>query len=184
MWDTSCSQYMRMECRTGNFRPVVTSLICFQEVEDSCYKAYMDMISKAERFIYIQNLYFISSTGSDTPKNRIALAILRRYTNTWCINEANSLFRVRRAIQNNESFRVVILVSVYPAGEIDLPSTRMLIGWTMKTICRGGKSILELLQVISTYYFNLGSYISLGWVPWQRYWGICVILLLEELAVP
>jgi len=128
-----------------------------QEVEDSCYKSYMDLISKAEHFVYIQNLYFISSTGGDVPKNRRALAILRR---------------VRRAIQIGENFKVVVLTSVYPAGEIDLPSTRMLIGWTMKTICRGGKSILELLQAEFPDK-DIGEYISFYSLrSWQHHKGI------------
>jgi len=117
----------------------------------------MDLISKAERFVYIQNLYFISSTGDSTPKNRIALAILRR---------------VRRAIQNGETFRVVVLLSVYPAGEIDLPSTRMLIGWTMKSICRGGRSILELLQAEFPDK-DIGEYVSFFSLrSWQHHNGI------------
>ncbi|KAF2070349.1 hypothetical protein CYY_008336 [Polysphondylium violaceum] len=99
-------------------------------VEDSCYKAYISLIGNSQHFVYIQNLFFISSCGAKLPKNRIALAILQR---------------VRRAILNKQKFRVIVLVSISPSGDIVVPSSRMIIGWTNRTIFHGGQSILELL---------------------------------------
>ncbi|KAN0011905.1 hypothetical protein ACTFIU_000122 [Dictyostelium citrinum] len=101
------------------------------DVEDSCYKAYLGLIKNAQHFIYIQNLFFISSCGSKLPKNRIALAILNR---------------VRRAIASKEKFRVIIMVPISPSGDLALASSRMIIGWTNRTISQGGQSILELLK--------------------------------------
>ncbi|KAM9989731.1 hypothetical protein ACTFIY_005778 [Dictyostelium cf. discoideum] len=101
------------------------------DVEDSCYKAYLGLIKNAQHFIYIQNLFFISSCGSKLPKNRIALAILNR---------------VRRAITLKEKFRVIIMVPISPSGDLALASSRMIIGWTNRTISQGGQSILELLK--------------------------------------
>lgn len=99
-------------------------------VEDSCYKAYISLIGNSQHFVYIQNLFFISSCGAKLPKNRIALAILQR---------------LRRAIANKQKFRVIVLVSISPSGDIVVPSSRMIIGWTNRTIFYGGQSILELL---------------------------------------
>ncbi|EGC38173.1 hypothetical protein DICPUDRAFT_149141 [Dictyostelium purpureum] len=101
------------------------------DVEDSCYKAYISLIKNSQHFIYIQNLFFISSCGSNLPKNRIALAILNR---------------VRRAINAKQKFRVIVMVPISPSGDIALASSRMIIGWTNRTICQGGQSILELLR--------------------------------------
>ncbi|KAN0049979.1 hypothetical protein ACTA71_003077 [Dictyostelium dimigraforme] len=101
------------------------------DVEDSCYKAYLGLIKNAQHFIYIQNLFFISSCGSKVPKNRIALAILNR---------------IRRAITSKERFRVIIMVPISPSGDLALASSRMIIGWTNRTISQGGQSILELLK--------------------------------------
>ncbi|KAK5582590.1 hypothetical protein RB653_004175 [Dictyostelium firmibasis] len=101
------------------------------DVEDSCYKAYLGLIKNAQHFIYIQNLFFISSCGSKLPKNRIALAILNR---------------VRRAITLKEKFRVIIMVPISPSGDLALASSRMIIGWTNRTISQGGQSVLELLK--------------------------------------
>eukprot|EP01132_Coremiostelium_polycephalum_P014983 gene14983-18143_t len=101
------------------------------EVEDSCYKAYIALIKNAQHFIYIQNLYFISSCGAKLPKNRIALALLNR---------------IRRAIIHKEDFRAIVLISVNPCGDILQASSRMVIGWTNRTIYQGGQSVLELLR--------------------------------------
>eukprot|EP01133_Synstelium_polycarpum_P014272 gene14272-16846_t len=101
------------------------------DVEDSCYKAYINTIRRAKNFIYIQNLFFISSCGSKLPKNRIALALLQK---------------VRHAIQNKRDFKIVVVTSINPGGDVNEPSARTIIGWTQRTIHRGGQSIYELLQ--------------------------------------
>eukprot|EP01113_Clastostelium_recurvatum_P006361 TRINITY_DN1286_c0_g1_i6.p1 TRINITY_DN1286_c0_g1~~TRINITY_DN1286_c0_g1_i6.p1 ORF type:complete len:1347 (-),score=391.81 TRINITY_DN1286_c0_g1_i6:62-4102(-) len=90
-----------------------------QQVEDSIYKAYISLISRAKRFIFIQNQYFISSVDSDQPKNKLALALVRR---------------IRRAILQSEVFRVVIVLPVHSEGDLAAQSTRLLVEWTLRTI--------------------------------------------------
>ncbi|KYQ92917.1 phospholipase D1 [Tieghemostelium lacteum] len=101
------------------------------ETEDSCYKAYLHFIRLSKHFIYIQNLFFISSCGAKIPKNRIALAILNR---------------IRKAIKLNEDFTVSVLVSINPSGDINEAANRMVIAWTNKTMFDGPDSILGILS--------------------------------------
>ena len=113
--------------------------------EKSIYNAYLDLIMSAQHFIYIENQYFISSTGSHSLiKNKIARAIHQR---------------LRRAILSREAFRVIVVVPVYPAGDLQVASTRYILKHVFETVNRGGSSILELLQE-EFPFVNLEEYVS------------------------
>lgn len=90
-----------------------------QPVEDSIYKAHLNLINTAQHFIYIQNQYFISSTTANRPKNKIALALARR---------------IKRAIDNNEKFRVIVLLPVHSEGFLAEKRTSVLVEWNLRTI--------------------------------------------------
>eukprot|EP01087_Luapelamoeba_hula_P008735 TRINITY_DN2206_c0_g1_i1.p1 TRINITY_DN2206_c0_g1~~TRINITY_DN2206_c0_g1_i1.p1 ORF type:complete len:1114 (+),score=189.00 TRINITY_DN2206_c0_g1_i1:58-3399(+) len=99
--------------------------------EQSIYRGYLHAIKNAQHFIYIENQYFISSITRICPKNRIAEAIYNR---------------VRQAILNKETFRVYFLIPVYPAGDVLAATTRYIIKYVYKTVCRQGNSLFEKLQ--------------------------------------
>ncbi|EFA79461.1 phospholipase D1 [Heterostelium album PN500] len=101
------------------------------DTESSCYKAYITTIRNAKHFVYIQNLFFVSSCGARLPKNRIALALLQR---------------IRHAIINKTNFKVIVVTSINAGGDVRDPAARVVIGWTQRTINKGGQSIVELLQ--------------------------------------
>eukprot|EP01102_Stenamoeba_stenopodia_P018021 TRINITY_DN6556_c0_g2_i1.p1 TRINITY_DN6556_c0_g2~~TRINITY_DN6556_c0_g2_i1.p1 ORF type:complete len:1330 (+),score=341.95 TRINITY_DN6556_c0_g2_i1:180-4169(+) len=100
--------------------------------ETSIYKSYLYYIENAQHYIYIENQFFISSLAGEPVKNQIALALLNR---------------IKKAIQNQEMFRIVILLPVHPDGTFkDSASTRWIMKWQYKTIHKGGNSIFEQLK--------------------------------------
>lgn len=93
-------------------------------MEDSIYKAHINLINTSKSFICIQliarsdayfdvsdiqNQYFISSTTTSRPKNKIALALARR---------------IKRAIESKEKFRVIVLLPIHSEGFLAEKRTR------------------------------------------------------------
>lgn len=108
------------------------------ETEHSVLNAYLELIEKAEYFIYIENQFFISNpTGEEDYEisNTIAKALVER---------------ILRAVSEGKPFRVIVSMPLMPAfpDEVDgdgASSLRVIMHWQYKTISRGGKSIFELL---------------------------------------
>lgn len=97
--------------------------------ETSILHAYRYAISNAEHFIYIENQFFISSTGGAPVENDIVAIIFER---------------IRKAVVNGEVFRVVVILPVHPDGTYATSaSVRNIMRWNYHTITRGGTSILE-----------------------------------------
>ncbi|GBC05685.1 hypothetical protein RclHR1_06370012 [Rhizophagus clarus] len=107
--------------------------------ENSIYNAYCHLIRTSKHFIYIENQFFITTTENDPKyviKNRIG----------ECIFE-----RIKKAHENNEKFRIIVIIPLLPSFESDLNSSdagtiRMVMHWQYMSICRGGKGILEKLS--------------------------------------
>jgi phospholipase D1/2 len=78
--------------------------------ETSIQNAYIESISKAKRFIYIENQFFLSSTKRNEKnkkgvKNSITKALF---------------YRIKNAILKNEEFKVIVFMPLLPAFEGDL----------------------------------------------------------------
>ncbi|PRP76312.1 phospholipase D1 [Planoprotostelium fungivorum] len=102
--------------------------------ERSIYNAMIDMIQKAEHYIYIENQYFISSLASGGIENTIAEEILKR---------------IIRAIREGQVFRVFVLIPVLPDGVYEENAgIRYIMKWQYDTICRGGRSIMEQIHTM------------------------------------
>ncbi|KAI9307392.1 hypothetical protein BJ944DRAFT_158119 [Cunninghamella echinulata] len=106
----------------------------------SIYNAYMECISKAKHFIYIENQFFITATHNNDKliKNKIGEAIVDR---------------IERAHQEQRKFRVFVVIPCAPGFEGDFASTdrrsmplRSVAQYQYMSISRGGSSILEQLQ--------------------------------------
>eukprot|EP01102_Stenamoeba_stenopodia_P020675 TRINITY_DN8154_c0_g1_i3.p1 TRINITY_DN8154_c0_g1~~TRINITY_DN8154_c0_g1_i3.p1 ORF type:complete len:298 (-),score=64.21 TRINITY_DN8154_c0_g1_i3:72-965(-) len=114
------------------------------------------LIKTAEHFIFIENQYFISSINKVSPKNKLLNALYQR---------------VKTAITKKEKFRVVIILPVYPAGDLQSASTRYIIKYVYKAISRQGGSILEMLKAdfpeedLSQY---IGFYALRNYSPFGR----------------
>ncbi|SPN99616.1 related to phospholipase D [Cephalotrichum gorgonifer] len=106
--------------------------------EHSIADAYIDAITKAEHFVYIENQFFITAT-SDKQRpvsNKIGAAIVDR------------ILRAHRAA---EDFLIIIVIPAVPGFPGDLKSdgalgTRAIMEFQYFSINRGGHSILEKLR--------------------------------------
>ncbi|KAK7748633.1 hypothetical protein SLS53_000654 [Cytospora paraplurivora] len=125
--------------------------------EHSIANAYIEAITNAEHFIYIENQFFITATDDEQKPvyNKIGAAIVSR---------------IVRAHENGERFRVIVSMPAVPAFAGDLKSdgalgTRAIMEFQYNSISRGGHSIIEKLrqagivhpdQYIS--FYNLRNY--------------------------
>ena len=103
------------------------------ETEKSIQNAYLEMIKRAKHFIYIENQFFVSNSSGKPVSNQIAEALVER---------------ICRAIEENENFRVVIVIPLMPGfeGEIYEKSSNLMriqLSWEYRTINRGKNSIIE-----------------------------------------
>ena len=86
-------------------------------IETSIYEAYLHCISEAEEFIYIENQFFISPLDS---KMKIGQAIISR---------------IKRAFLSKSKFNVIIVLPIYPEGDIvSDPSVQRIYSYQQKTI--------------------------------------------------
>ncbi|KAF8622038.1 hypothetical protein AX15_007323 [Amanita polypyramis BW_CC] len=103
--------------------------------EHSIQNAYTKLILEAERFIYIENQFFVSSTkNDDVVKNKIAGALVDR---------------IVRAAREGAEFTVIVVIPELPAfaGDVkDTSSLKFILGAQYRTINRGGHSIYEEIR--------------------------------------
>jgi phospholipase D1/2 len=114
--------------------------------EHSIQNAYSELIRNAQHYVYIENQFFITSTGeSQAPiKNTIGKAIVDA---------------VVRAGKEGRKFRVIAV------------GTRAIMDYQYKSICRGEHSIFEQIRAQGVdptehiFFFNLRSYDRLNVTP-------------------
>lgn len=73
--------------------------------ESSIHECYLEAIEKSDRFIYIENQFVISSTGSNGVENSIIKALYAR---------------IARAVDEGTPFKVIIFLPLMPAFEANL----------------------------------------------------------------
>ncbi|CAO3693092.1 unnamed protein product [Umbelopsis ramanniana] len=108
------------------------------EREFSIYNAYMEAISRAKHFVYIENQFFITATQPDNRliKNNIGQAIVER---------------IKRAHKEGKRFRVYVVIPLAPSFPGDFAASdasilRLVMHQQYVSISRGGNSILERLR--------------------------------------
>ena len=104
------------------------------KVEKSIQIAYLELIDKANHFIYIENQFFISGLAGDPIQNKIAEALV---------------IRIRRAIEKGEKFLVVVVIPIQPGFEGSIEEgviTRLTFAYQQMTITKGDSSIWSQLQ--------------------------------------
>lgn len=107
--------------------------------EHSIQNAYIQLIEQAQRFIYIENQFFITTCGNEKDAqvhNQIGLAL------------ANRIIQAARA---QEPFKIVVAIPCIPgfAGNLDdedSSGTMAIMELTYKSICRGPTSIFAHVQ--------------------------------------
>ena len=111
------------------------------QTEKSILNCYISMILSAERFIYIENQFFISSVtkqakNNSVVRNRIVKALYKR---------------IKQAIHQKQNFKVVVFIPLMPAFEANLEKEegrvmQVQIGLENHTIGIGPWSLLEKLK--------------------------------------
>uniref|UniRef100_A0A6B2KZ92 phospholipase D n=1 Tax=Arcella intermedia TaxID=1963864 RepID=A0A6B2KZ92_9EUKA len=99
--------------------------------EQSIYKAYINAINNAQKYIMIINQYFITSIDRAVPSNRILSALYQR---------------LRNAIKNKENFKVIVVIPLWSAGDVTAPTTLYIIKYTLKAINLQPNSLLNKLK--------------------------------------
>ncbi|GMH76537.1 hypothetical protein TL16_g07117 [Triparma laevis f. inornata] len=110
---------------------------CTGKIYPGIADAYKHFIENAQHTIYIENQFFVSGMRGNG-----------RVSNTL----AQSLYsRIMKAAVNKSKFRVLILIPLLPAMEGPvkggpLSSIAGVMYWQFRSICRGGGSLLEMLE--------------------------------------
>lgn len=105
--------------------------------EQSIHEAYIDAITKAQHYIYIENQFFISmERGNAFVKNAIAERLYER---------------IIRAVREKKVFRVFVVMPLLPGFEGDVGGTtgnavRVITHWNYSSLSRGRYSIIERLK--------------------------------------
>jgi phosphatidylserine/phosphatidylglycerophosphate/cardiolipin synthase-like enzyme len=105
------------------------------KTERSIYNCYIELIYHAQRFIYIENQFLISSNAGNGVSNKIVEALYRR---------------IRRAHKKKEKFKVVIFIPLLPSFEMNLDKKEgsvllVSLGLQNHTIGQGANSIIQKL---------------------------------------
>ena len=125
--------------------------------EDSIYKSYQHLISTAEKYIFIENQFFV--TSSDNESSRVQNQIGR------FLGE-----RVARACRDNEEFKIYIVIPCVPGmnGRLEKNTAagqEVILHLTYESISRGEHSIKAYclrngVQDWEKYIFFWSGYIS------------------------
>ncbi|KAK7422232.1 hypothetical protein QQX98_001755 [Neonectria punicea] len=131
--------------------------------EHSIQNAYVEIIRNAQHYVYIENQFFITSTGDQQAPvhNKIGGAIVEA---------------VVRAGKENRKFRVIVVLPAIPGFAGDLrdnaaAGTRAIMDYQYKSICRGEHSVFEQCRAQGVdptkhiFFFNLRSYDRLNKTP-------------------
>ncbi|KAL8188849.1 hypothetical protein R6Q57_029604 [Mikania cordata] len=129
----------RISCSCQVIRSVCPWSGGTSQTENSIHKAYCSLIENAEKFIYIENQFFISGlSDDDVIQNRVLEALYRR---------------ILRAHKEEKCFRVIIVIPLLPGfqGRLDdggAATVRAIMHWQYRTISRGHNSILHNLSAL------------------------------------
>lgn len=131
--------------------------------DHSIQNAYVEIIRKAEHFVYIENQFFITATGENQApvQNTIGRAIVDA---------------VVRADKEKRKFRVIVIIPAIPGFAGDLrenaaSGTRAIMDYQYKSINRGENSIFGQCKAQGVdptkylFFFNLRSYDRLNKTP-------------------
>ncbi|XP_050681584.1 phospholipase D2 isoform X1 [Leptidea sinapis] len=107
-----------------------------ETVEQSIHEAYVDTITRAQHYIYIENQFFITlSRTNPTVRNQIGEVLFNR---------------IMRAFNAKETFRVYVVMPLLPGFEGEVggatgTALHAVTHWNYQSICRSRESILARL---------------------------------------
>jgi phosphatidylserine/phosphatidylglycerophosphate/cardiolipin synthase-like enzyme len=122
--------------------------------EMSIMNCYLESIRNAQRFIYIENQFFIGSNAGDGVANSIPQVIVER---------------ILKAYHAKEPFRVIILIPLHPNGDFcNASKSKVVMHYEYATINRGVKSMFQQLRAIAPA-LSVNNYIGFFCL---RNWGV------------
>ncbi|XP_030477028.1 phospholipase D alpha 4 [Syzygium oleosum] len=106
-------------------------------VEKSIHEAYVEAIRRAERFIYIENQYFIGGCH-----------LWERDTHSGCANliPIEIALKVANKIKAKERFAVYIVIPMWPEGVPESEPVQDILHWTRQTMAMMYKLIGEAIR--------------------------------------
>jgi phospholipase D1/2 len=106
-------------------------------VDNSICMAYLHFIKKAEKFIYIENQYFLGSCQS-----------WKRHKKSGCYNlvPLEIAKKIVYKIERNERFAVYIVIPMHPEGIPEESSVQEILRWESETMKMMYKKISHALQ--------------------------------------
>ncbi|KAL4233460.1 hypothetical protein ACF0H5_008141 [Mactra antiquata] len=127
-------------CNTQILRSISGWSSGVSTVEKSIHEAYIDSIKNAKHYIYIENQFFISQVGDQTPSNLVRNSIAEALVE-----------RIVRAYKENETFRVYVVLPLLPAFEGEIGANggyaiQAVLHWNYRSISKGDNSVWAQLQ--------------------------------------
>ena len=107
-------------------------------IEDSILKAYVKLIRTAERFVYIENQYFLGSAHVWAGDQHICC----HHTVPAEIAE-----KISEKIRDNEPFMVHVVIPLHPEGDPAAAATQEIIAWQRKTMEMMYQRVGESLRI-------------------------------------
>ncbi|CAF4362888.1 unnamed protein product, partial [Rotaria sp. Silwood2] len=122
-------------CSTQGLRSIGRWSTGRNDTEESIHYAFIDMITKAKYYIYIENQFFVSLMDDSTVRNGIAEALFKR---------------ILRAHQEKETFRVYFVMPLIPGfegqyGTSKATALQAITHWNYRSISQGQQSLLARL---------------------------------------
>ncbi|XP_065319459.1 phospholipase D1-like isoform X1 [Gordionus sp. m RMFG-2023] len=122
-----------------------------KDTEDSIQRAYVQLITEAKRFIYIENQFFITLHDNPIIKNKISDALYDR---------------IAQAIKSNERFKVYIMTPLLPGFEGEIGGQtgaciQTIIHWNNCSMAHGENSLVGRLKKLVDNPFEYISFCSL-----------------------
>ncbi|XP_071792238.1 phospholipase D1-like isoform X2 [Asterias amurensis] len=123
-------------CKCQLLRSASKWSVGIHRTEDSIHQAYINLITHAKHYIYIENQFFITIDGDTSVTNGIAKALYER---------------ILRAHDYSQTFRVYVFLPLLPAfqgdvGEAGSGAIHAILHWEYKSICRGHNSLIGRLK--------------------------------------
>lgn len=107
-------------------------------VEQSIHEAYVDVITKAKHYVYIENQFFITqgTNSASVVRNQVGDALFKR---------------ILRAYKEGSIFRVYVVMPLLPGFEGEVGQStgtalHAITHWNYSSICRGKDSLIQRLK--------------------------------------
>ena len=153
------SNYINLKAFNVNFSSSETRMTCqclrslcywsggLNKTEKSVLNGYYELIENSKHYIYIENQFFISKSFTDDEWEQRGKKVSNLIINEIALKLRE---RIEKAYQNNEKFRVMIIIPLLPgfAGTPQESSTlQVILKFTYKSISRNdGLSLIERLK--------------------------------------